>query len=170
MVLKAFLARAVSLFAITVGSAGLLACEQGLGSAGWVSTEGVVHTASSVGVGTPTPRVALEVKGAIHAEEVKVTVEGWPDYVFDDDYSLTPLDELARYIDREGHLPGIPSSEKVRREGVALGAVQVSMLEKVEELTLHILALERRNQALARRLEALEGVSDLDGQAVGESR
>lgn len=64
----------------------------------------------------------------------------FPDYVFEADYPLMPLDELASFIERERHLPNVLSSEDVSREkGVNVSRLQLQLLEKVEELTLYIL-------------------------------
>jgi len=87
-----------------------------------------------------------------------------PDYVFDDNYVLRPLDEVASFIDAFGHLPGIPSAEEyAERGGVNLSELQVLLLEKVEELTLYTLQqqdtmLQQQHtiNQLQREIEALK--------------
>ncbi|WP_419698981.1 hypothetical protein [Mucilaginibacter sp. NFX135] len=37
----------------------------------------------------------------------------WPDYVFKKDYQLPSLQEVKAYIDRNQHLPEIPSEQKM---------------------------------------------------------
>ncbi len=60
-----------------------------------------------------------------------------------------PLGELEAFSAREGHLPKIASEEEVReRGGVNLGQLQIQLLEKIEELTLHTIALEKRINVL----------------------
>ncbi len=51
--------------------------------------------------------------GLLQAKEVKVTLTGWPDYVFGEDYKLMSLSETERYIKENGHLPGVPSAQEV---------------------------------------------------------
>ncbi len=87
----------------------------------------------------------LSVDGKIISEEVLVELSGaWPDYVFDKEYNLMPLSDLAQYIESNNHLPNIPSANVVESEGITLGAMQTLTIEKVEELTLYILQLEKR--------------------------
>lgn len=97
----------------------------------------------------------LEVDGTVKAREVIVTQQGWPDYVFASDYPLLPLDELAAKIADEGHLPGVPSADEVAEHGVGVAEMQAVLLEKIEELTLYVLALDAENRSLNERLDAL---------------
>ena len=43
-----------------------------------------------------------------------------------------------------GHLPNIPSAAEVEENGINLGEMQGKLLQKIEELTLHIIQLEKR--------------------------
>lgn len=99
----------------------------------------------------PTPLPAgyrLSVNGKMICEEVDVLNIGvWPDYVFSPTYPLKPLNELEQYVAQERHLPGVPSAEEAA-EGIGLAAMNRALLEKVEELTLYILELNKRMEAL----------------------
>ncbi|MEM9595769.1 MAG: hypothetical protein AAGD06_15970 [Acidobacteriota bacterium] len=110
-----------------------------------------------VGIGTDTPQSELAVDGTITAKEVQVTLQGWPDYVFEDGYHLPALGQLEAEIDALGHLPGIPSAHEVATEGVGLADMQARLLRKVEELTLYVIELEKDNRRLATRVDALGG-------------
>lgn len=119
-------------------------------------------TNGNVGIGTLTPTHKLAVSGTIRAKEVIVDT-GWSDYVFADDYRLTPLTEVETHIREKKHLPGIPTAAEVAEGGVSLGDMQARLLAKVEELTLHLIEQEKemrslrtRNSALESRLELLE--------------
>ena len=104
-----------------------------------------------VGIGTGTGAVTemLVVNGNVKANDFISDTTTYPDYVFEADYSLMPLDELEAFIAREGHLPKIASEEEVRaRGGVNLSQLQIQLLEKIEELTLHTIALEKRINVL----------------------
>lgn len=70
-----------------------------------------------------------------------------PDYVFEEGYRLMPLPELERFIRENKHLPNVPSAAELTGR-VSLGEMQMTLLEKVEELTLHVIALHRENQEL----------------------
>ncbi|MBY0477431.1 MAG: hypothetical protein K2Q24_07270 [Chitinophagaceae bacterium] len=89
----------------------------------------------------------LYVQNGILTERVKVAVRtgsDWSDYVFDKKYSLMPLKTLQQYIDKHKHLPGIPTSEEMVKEGNDLGATDAKLLAKIEELTLYILDLNKK--------------------------
>lgn len=97
-----------------------------------------------IGIGTNTPDAKLAVKGSIHTEEVRVdlNVPG-PDYVFEADYDLLALPALEKYIRANKHLPEIPSSEAMQRDGIFLKEMNLLLLKKIEELTLHQIELNK---------------------------
>ncbi len=117
---------------------------------------GISIVSGAVGIGTTNPGTyKLAVVGKIHATEVVVET-GWSDYVFSDDYRLAPLSEVEAHIKAEKHLPGIPSAAEVEQGGVSVGDMQAKLLAKVEELTLHVIAQNKRLDEQAARLAALE--------------
>ncbi len=65
--------------------------------------------------------------------------------------ALAAEDEAGR-----GYLPGIPAAEEVEAKGVNLGDMQSKLLAKVEELTLHMIAADERNNRLERQSLDLE--------------
>ncbi len=88
---------------------------------------------------------------------------GWSDHVFNPDYQLRPLKDVAEYIQENHHLPDIPSEAEVKAKGVSLGEMQSKLLAKVEELTLHMIEehdrntrLEQQNRDLQQRIARLE--------------
>lgn len=118
----------------------------------WTSytTKMMTMTANGdLGIGTTAPDSKLTVKGNIHAEEVKVdlSVPG-PDYVFKEGYDLKPLEEVQKHIGEHGHLPDIPSAEEMEAEGIELGTMNMKLLEKIEELTLYILKMDKEIKQL----------------------
>jgi hypothetical protein len=112
-------------------------------------------------IGGNSARIAagysLSVDGKIIAEEVKVQLStAWPDYVFGKNYKLLPLDELEQSINKNKHLPNIPSAAEVEKEGISLGDMNKRLMEKVEELTLYIIDINKKNNALAEKVQKLE--------------
>ncbi|SFT96850.1 hypothetical protein SAMN04489724_3044 [Algoriphagus locisalis] len=97
----------------------------------------------NVGINTKNPAYTLSVNGIIGAQEVNVTTTGWADYVFKPEYHLMPLSELESFIEKNGHLPNVPTEREVIENGVNLAEMNVKLLEKVEELTLYIIRLEK---------------------------
>lgn len=100
--------------------------------------------------------VALAVNGTFMAKEVVITVDNFPDYVFDHNYPLMPLSEVAGYIERNGHLPEVPTAKQVEKEGMNVGEMEKLLLKKVEELTLYVIQLDERNRKLRTELEDIE--------------
>jgi hypothetical protein len=124
----------------------------------------------NVGIGTTNLQSKLAVNGTITAKEIKIKLDGWSDFVFEDNYKLMPLNKLERHIKKEKSLPGIPPSDETIKEGVKLGEMQAKLLEKVEELTLYVIEqskelnnlnhelieLKEENQELKHRISRLE--------------
>lgn len=113
-----------------------------------------------VGIGVQTPGslpdgdYLLAVDGGIIAEEVRVDLSSdWPDYVFADDYELRSIESMKQDIEENGHLPGVPSAEEMKEEGINLGAMQIIMMEKIEELSLYVIQLHEENQQLQAKLK-----------------
>ncbi|WP_284653275.1 beta strand repeat-containing protein [Flavobacterium terrisoli] len=93
----------------------------------------------------------LFVAQGIRTEKVRVDialVRGWSDYVFDTGYKLMPLKELEEYINANKHLPNIPTAEEVKDKGIDLAEMDAKLLEKIEELTLHTIEINKKNEAL----------------------
>ncbi|MEO9803463.1 MAG: hypothetical protein ABJF04_09465 [Reichenbachiella sp.] len=124
----------------------------------------VISAAGQVGIGTETPTSLLSVAGTMDAREVKVEIgAGAPDYVFADDYNLATLEETASYIKENHHLPEIPSASEIEANGVNLGEMNMLLLKKIEELTLHLIEKDEQfkqqqkiNTTLVERIEKLE--------------
>jgi len=89
--------------------------------------------------------------------------EGWPDFVFAEDYNLSSLSEVQTFIQQNGHLPTIPSAQEIGEQGYSVHDMNKRMLQTVEELTLHTIAqdehiinLEEQLSSLLKRVEQLE--------------
>ena len=96
------------------------------------------------------------INGKLIATEVRVDLQAiWPDYVFNTDYNLTPLDELEAKLNADKHLPGVPSASEMKQSGIMLGEMQTKTMEKVEENTLYILQLNNKIKELEKKIEAL---------------
>lgn len=103
----------------------------------------------------------LSVDGKIVAQSIAVTVDNttnWADFVFKKDYKLTPLLEVEKYIKREGHLRGVPTTEEVMKDGLDLAQMNARLLEKVEELTLYMIELKKANDQMKKDIEVLKAV------------
>lgn len=129
-----------------------------------------VQAGGNVGIGTNNPDAKLSVKGLIHAQEVKVDLNGAvaPDYVFDKEYRLPSLKEVQSYITTNKHLPEVPSAKEMEENGLNLGEMNLLLLKKVEELTLYAIEQERRYERQEAELNAqraaLQQLKDLISQ------
>lgn len=115
----------------------------------------------SVGIGTQdTKGYKLAVNGSAIFTKVKVEAySGWPDYVFETPYTLMPLDSLEAYVKENKHLPEIPSAAIVEKEGLDLGEINKTLTKKLEEVTLYLIEINKRNKAMEERLRQLEAQS-----------
>jgi hypothetical protein len=124
---------------------------------GWKRhTAGTHFLNGNVGIGTTNPTHKLAVNGTIKAKEVIVETTGWSDYVFADDYALAPLSEVETHIKTNKHLPGIPSAAQISEQGISVGDMQAKLLAKIEELTLHQIAQEKRLSDQSREISGLK--------------
>jgi hypothetical protein len=95
-----------------------------------------------------TAELKLLVNGGILCERVKVAMDetnnwNWPDYVFSADYKLKSLSEIESFIKANHHLPDVPSASEVEENGIDLAQMNAKLLQKIEELTLHVIAQQK---------------------------
>jgi hypothetical protein len=113
--------------------------------------ESVVMNLSSngnLGLGVLNPTEKLSVNGNVRAKEIKIESTNWPDFVFKEEYQLPSLMEVEKYIKANNHLPEIPSAAEIEKDGVQLGEMNRLLLKKIEELTLHVINLDKKMTAL----------------------
>lgn len=116
----------------------------GFGGAGWNFKMNVNDGRISIGQNiNPAAGYMLAVDGGIICEELKVQMTPFPDYVFADDYKLRSLEEVENHIREHKRLPGMPAAAVVDNEGMNVGELSTKLVEKVEELTLYILQLQK---------------------------
>ncbi|MBO4805187.1 MAG: hypothetical protein IK005_05170 [Paludibacteraceae bacterium] len=92
----------------------------------------------------------------IKTNDITVKMNDVADYVFEEGYDLKNLSEVEAYVNENKHLPGIPSAAEIEKDGVSLSKMTNLLLEKIEELTLHMIQLEKENKALKAEMESLK--------------
>ena len=129
------------------------------------NTRMLINSKGEVGIGTTTPDAKLDVAGNIKAQEIEVTLASiedmqlngtlaanqityttngnTADFVFEEDYNLRELSEVENFIKTNKHLPDIPSATEMEEQGVNLAEMNKLLLQKVEELTLYSIGLEK---------------------------
>jgi len=118
----------------------------------------IITNNGRVGIGTLAPAQPLHVSGNIRTDGSFIaggTTLNVPDYVFAPDYKLLPLSDLASYVEKEKHLPDIPSAQEIKTQGVNVSELQMQLLKKVEELTLYVIAQEKINKAQEQKIQQL---------------
>lgn len=68
--------------------------------------------------------------------------------MFAENYKLTPLKEVEAYIIKNKHLPNMPSEVEVLKNGYDINEMDAKLLEKIENLYLHIIKLEKEVEIL----------------------
>jgi hypothetical protein len=121
-----------------------------------------------IGIGTKTPDELLTVKGKIHTQEVLVDLNGAvaPDYVFESyfsgsseinpHYTMLSLDEIAIFIEKYRHLPGLPSAREIEKDGLHLKQMNLLLLEKIEELILYTIEQQKEINTLKEKVSRIE--------------
>ena len=111
-----------------------------------------VNTNQSMNFLGGVPLGSLAVKGKIYSDFSDVYQV--PDYVFEPDYPLKPLNEVEQYIKTYKHLPNIPSAEdKNGWHQLSLEDRDMKLLEKVEELTLYVIDQQKQINKLKEKLK-----------------
>lgn len=121
----------------------------------------------NVGIGTNSPTSRLQVNGdfrlvnstgstefyiqdngEVKCRKIKVTLDNIPDYVFKPGFKLLTLKETELFIAQNGHLPEVPCAEEVAENGADLGELNKILLKKIEEMTLHLIRMEKELEIL----------------------
>lgn len=134
--------------------------------AGTVPDQNVVlyiSTTKKVGIGTnklncnECTGYQLFVKDGIKTEKIKVEIaanNGWADYVFKKGYKLMSLKDLQSFININGHLPEVPTTEEAISNGIELKEMNILLLKKIEELTLYTLEQQKNIEEQRKQAEA----------------
>jgi len=118
-------------------------------------------------VNTNVDGYKLYVEQGILTEKVKVAVKNsddWFDHVLKQDYKLIPLSELDKYIKTNHHLPDVPTTEEVMKDGLDLGKMNGLLLKKVEELTRYIIDIKNDLDQTKKELEATKKLVDKENK------
>lgn len=124
----------------------------------------IIKGNGQIGMGTfETGNHKLAVEGSIGAREIKVESSGWSDFVFEHEYELPTLEEVEQHITENGHLPEVPSESEVAENGINLGEMDAKLLQKIEELTLYMIDMNKRMKQLeTENQELIEKVTHLE--------
>lgn len=100
------------------------------------------------------------VEDTLIAEKIIVQTDVYADYVFEKDYPLLSLLKLEQYIQENNHLPNIPPAKEIVAKGIDVSEMSVKHMEKIEELTLYLLQINKRLEQVEKENEQLKKVLD----------
>ncbi|MEA3504372.1 MAG: hypothetical protein U9R32_04160 [Bacteroidota bacterium] len=96
----------------------------------------------------------LQVAGTASVGKLVIELQReWPDYVFTENYEKQNLKEVEDFIIKNKRLPGVPSAEQVKENGIDVGEMNAILLQKIEELTLHLIEQQKQIEKLNIKLE-----------------
>jgi hypothetical protein len=101
----------------------------------------------------------LIVQDGIITEKVKVALKStadWADYVFEPAYKLMSLDKVEAFVKENKHLPNVPSAEDMSKNGLDVSQTSAKLMEKIEELTLYMIEMNKEIKALKAENEKLK--------------
>jgi hypothetical protein len=132
----------------------------------------LIFSTTPSGSTSPQQVMVINSNGTVSINGATLNV---PDYVFEDDYELMPLEELQAFVRENRHLPGVAPAAEVNANGLDIAGSQLSVLEKVEELTLYTLEqheqikdLRRENARLQARVDKVDRLEALVGLLMQE--
>jgi hypothetical protein len=97
-----------------------------------------------------------EFHGSVRSTKITVDATWWSDFVFADDYKLRPLSEVESFIIVNKHLPDMPNENELIDEGIDVANMQALQQQKIEELTLYIIQLQKQMEAMKSEMELLK--------------
>lgn len=109
-----------------------------------------------VGIGRASDTSTLSVAGNIKAANYKTDAQTFPDYVFEPAYPLPTLEEVETFLQAHKHLPGIPSEKEVIKSGLDVKHILIQSVEKIEELTLYKIELDKQIKAKQETIDQQE--------------
>lgn len=119
-----------------------------------INPNGLIDIPGQLHLGTqyplsPNNDYKLAVDGKVVAKSVYVTNPNqWADFVFEPGYKLMTLPTLESYLQKNKHLPYIPSAKEVEANGYNMAEMDAKLLRTVEELALQVIELNKQLEQL----------------------
>ncbi len=109
-------------------------------------------------MGRDANKIIFYQNGTVSAQTFSAITPPWSDFVFDEDYKLTSLEEVEEFILANKHLPDIPSEEELQKQGLDLPKMDSKLLQKIEELTLYTIEQGKEIKNLKKENEVLKSL------------
>jgi len=118
--------------------------------------ESSIFTTSGSSITFPN---AVSVTGTLNAPNMIATgikSSDVADFVFEPGYRVMPLSEIEAFTKVNRHLPEVPSASEIEANGMDVAKMNLVLLKKVEELTLHAIAQQKEIGELRESLKELQ--------------
>ncbi|UZJ64255.1 hypothetical protein OKW96_18020 [Sphingobacterium sp. KU25419] len=109
-----------------------------------------------LGIGTSSPEHKLDIVGTARAHQIIVNTQKTADFVFEPDYINPSLEQIDAFITTNKHLPGIQSAVDMEKNGLNVGQFQIDLLQKIEELTLHLIEKNKEMKDLKENMKVMQ--------------
>lgn len=117
----------------------------------------ISKTTGNVGIAVaPHATSKLHVDGEVRASNFVSSATSFPDYVFEADYEITPLEEIEAYVKEHKHLPNMPSEQEVVNEGLNMPLIIDRSVENIESIFLHLIEMQKGMKQLENKIKTLE--------------
>jgi hypothetical protein len=103
-----------------------------------------------------TKILQVEDNGLLRTRELRIDATNWADFVFDESYDLPELNQVAAFIEENHRLPGVPSSEEIKKNGINVAEMHTLQMQKIEELTLYIIEMNQKMEELQSEVTRLK--------------
>ena len=70
-------------------------------------------------------------------------------------YNLKSLSEVEQFVKVNKHLPEVPTTAEVQKDGIDIGTTQATLLKKIEELTLYMIEQNKKITAQEQVIQLL---------------
>jgi hypothetical protein len=70
---------------------------------------------------------------------------------------MMSLEQVEKFTKENKHLPNVPSAQQLKDNGMDVGETSKMFMEKIEELTLYMIELNKEVKALKAENAALKG-------------
>jgi trimeric autotransporter adhesin len=120
-----------------------------------LKTSGKVVIGDTAQISTPG-NYSLYVQNGILTERVKVTLKSDAEWA-DNAFTKTPTTAMVRQsIDSASHLYQMPSANELVKNGYELKEMDAKILQQVEWLWQHVIALKAENELLQKEIKKLK--------------
>ncbi len=119
--------------------------------------DGKVHIGDETIISGSNTDFQLAVDGKIVAKKIVTTELNWADDELEKDLTLEDLEKEEIFVDKNGHLQGIPSGKEVEKDGLDLSEMSSLKMRKIEQIFRYLFIFNKDNKNLQEDYKKLTG-------------